>query len=465
MMVGLRIVIVLALVLCFSLLADAFVVRPSAIRAPWTPTAFSSSLASSVEANGFLLQESDVKLPPGQPPITTGLDQEEEIVCPDYLLIEETEELAQFDLSESSAAGGIGLEHPSLNLARALALAASAVYGTNFAVVKMLDEQIPFAVSATLRFGLAAAVVSALVLNGERSGAPSAANAEERGPATWAGMEIGGWYCLGYLCQAVGLQTADASKSAFFNALAVIVVPLLDSFFRGKQMGAKGMSSIGLAILGVGTLQLGPSILTGKPLVLAQGDAFCLGQAALFGIGYWRLEQTSSQYASQAGRITMGQLLGVALGSTVFCGLSSDLPTLSQLQGWLTNEFTLGALVWTALVSTALALYLETVALKAISASELTVLMTSVSLFGSAFAFVTMGETMSPIGMAGGLLILAGCVFSSLGGEEEAPMLLEPEEGILNQELILLESLDEPQVEEVVPSYVPIFANATLAGL
>jgi len=206
-------------------------------------------------------------------------------------------------------------------------------------------------------------------------------------------------------------------QSAFFNALAVIIVPLLDTAFRGKHMGSKEVFSVALAIAGVGLLQLGPSILSGVPVSLASGDVFCLAQAVLFGIGYWRLEAISGEQSTQAGRVTVGQLAGVALGSTVFCGVTTDLPSLSQLQGWLTDPFTVGSLAWTALVSTALALYLETVALKAVSAAELTVLMTSVSIFGSGFAYVTMGETMSPIGMAGGLMILVGCVFSSLGGD------------------------------------------------
>ena len=199
----------------------------------------------------------------------------------------------------------------------------------------------------------------------------------------------------------------------------MIVVPLLDSAFRGKQLSMKEISSVLLALGGVGLLQLGPSILDGDtPLAVASGDLFCLGQAVLFGIGYWRLEAISGQHSTQAGRITVGQLIGVALGATVFLGTTQmdHLPTLSQLQTWFMDPFITGSLLWTALVSTALALYLETVALKAVSAAELTVLMTSVSIFGSGFAYITMGETMSPIGMVGGLMILAGCIFSSLGG-------------------------------------------------
>ena len=76
----------------------------------------------------------------------------------------------------------------------------------------------------------------------------------------------------------------------------------------------------------------------------------------------------------------------------------------------------LPTLLWTGLISTALALYLETVALKVVSASELTILMTSISIFGSAFAFVTMGETMDTMGLVGGALIVGSWLVSAMGG-------------------------------------------------
>lgn len=37
-------------------------------------------------------------------------------------------------------------------------------------------------------------------------------------------MEIGGWVALGYLTQAVGLQTSDASVCAFLCSLTVVSV-------------------------------------------------------------------------------------------------------------------------------------------------------------------------------------------------------------------------------------------------
>ena len=204
-------------------------------------------------------------------------------------------------------------------------------------------------------------------------------------------------------------------QSAFFNSLAVVLVPILDMVFKSKSLTVQTAMSILLSCFGVGLLELGPE----GDLTFTWGDMYAMGQTFCFGIGYWRLEAVSHQHSHQSGRLTVGQLGGVAAGSTLFALLElvfdeDGFPSIEQWIDWLGNYFILGALIWTGLVSTALALYLETVALKVISASELTLIMTSVSLWGAAFAYITLGEVLSPIGMFGGVLIMIGCALGNL---------------------------------------------------
>ena len=132
------------------------------------------------------------------------------------------------------------LQQPSAAMGRFICLTAAAIYGTNFATVKMLDEVMPLAVSAALRFSLAAVVVTAIVLGQEQKTAAAAAAAtqqlqqqqqnkhqlysiasaveaeqteeRERWSAMMLGAEVGAWYAVGYLCQAYGLHMVDASK-------------------------------------------------------------------------------------------------------------------------------------------------------------------------------------------------------------------------------------------------------------
>jgi hypothetical protein len=107
---------------------------------------------------------------------------------------------------------------------RALAILAAAIFGTNFSLVKFLDagSDIPIATAAVLRFALASTVVSAVVemselnqknnrhqLDLEMTTHPDVANKRH---AFLSGGEVGLWYGAGYIAQAVGLHTVDASK-------------------------------------------------------------------------------------------------------------------------------------------------------------------------------------------------------------------------------------------------------------
>jgi drug/metabolite transporter (DMT)-like permease len=226
-------------------------------------------------------------------------------------------------------------------------------------------------------------------------------------------------------------------QSAFFNAAAILVVPLLDFVFKGKKLGLAGMASVALAMSGMGILQFGDSIASGAEIAFVPSDILCAMQAVFFGVGYWRLESSTQRFPAQAQRITLGTLLGLAVGAFTYSLAMGIVPPPEAIFLTLFHfPMITASLAWTGLGACAGAMYLETVALKAISATELTILMTSVSLFGAAFAYITMGETMTSSGMAGGALLLAGCLISSLmgekGGDENSAMNFVPEEDDVN---------------------------------
>ena len=210
-------------------------------------------------------------------------------------------------------------------------------------------------------------------------------------------------------------------------------MPLLDAAFRGRILTPQVTLSVVLACAGVALMNLDPTAIMGDGggggslLTFSIGDFQALAQTLFFGIGYWRLEALSQRNKTQASRLTVGQLVAVAIGAILYSffrgggdAVASDAiqhhwpMMMDQWSVWLSNPVVLGAILWTGLISTALALYLETVALKVVSATELTLIMTSVSLFGAAFAWVTLGEVLSNVGMLGGALILGGCILGSL---------------------------------------------------
>eukprot|EP00536_Pseudo-nitzschia_multiseries_P013361 jgi/Psemu1/211431/e_gw1.567.2.1 len=303
------------------------------------------------------------------------------------------------------------LVDPSLRNGRIIILIAAAIYGTNFATVKLLDESMPLSISASLRFGVASVALSLLVVGREKRDVDAMVK-RERSLAYWSGAEVGLWHSIAYLAQAEALHTIAAGKSAFFSSLAVMIVPILDVIMNGRILHKNEIFSVILACIGTGLLEIGP---TG--LQISNGDALAFMQTIFFGIGYWRLESVSHAHPSASARLTVGQLNAIAGASWIYAatgyGLGHVDISLSLFIKWLRDPFVLGAILWTGLISTALALYLETVSLKVVSATELTLLMTTTSLWGASFAYVTIGEVLSPTGVFGGLMILGGCVLGN----------------------------------------------------
>ena len=158
--------------------------------------------------------------------------------------------------------------------ARALLATVAALYGTNYASVKTLDELVgSSSAAASLRFALALAVA-----------APIAASVFAQRPrlASWSvardGAEVGCWFWLGYATQAVALETSCAGLQAFLMSLAVVVCPLLEALIDRKTQPPRVWLAAALAAAGVGALEVG------GPVGAAPGDVIGLAQAAFFGM-------------------------------------------------------------------------------------------------------------------------------------------------------------------------------------
>jgi hypothetical protein len=146
-------------------------------------------------------------------------------------------------------------ENLPIEMGRLFVIIAAALCGTNFAAVKMLDQAIPLAASAALRFSLAALVVTVVVIGREviQQEKPTQQEVNKRATATLMGAEVGAWYCLGYLCQAYGLQTVDASKVRSLvishNVLVSLLVLTFWSTFSPTQRVPSSMLSLSFSFL------------------------------------------------------------------------------------------------------------------------------------------------------------------------------------------------------------------------
>lgn len=306
--------------------------------------------------------------------------------------------------------------------ARALLIGAAALYGTNFSLVKLLGDTMPEGVSLTLRFALAAAVTLPWLFE-EGASMPDG----DVLTATWLGFEVGLWNSIGYVAQAVGLETTPASTSAFICSLAVVVVPLLD-FLTGKRIETRQWVGAVLAVAGVAFLELGgvgggdaatTVAQSSSTALVSTGDLLSLVQPFAFGIGFWRIEKALNQYPSEARRLTAAQLLAVFCASACYGWSTLDPSALHSYPWaeWLTSPSLLFSLFWTGCITTALTIYMENKAMETLSAAEATVIFATEPLWGTAFATVVMSEQLGVNSAMGAVLIMSACFYSNLGME------------------------------------------------
>ena len=309
--------------------------------------------------------------------------------------------------------------------ARLLLLLSAALYGTNFTFVKALDESMSVGISSTLRFGFAAiAMLPWLIapISDELKLMSQVEGNEEptKLSVALAGMEIGVLNSVGYISQAIGLKTTTASKSAFICSMAVVIVPILD-YIWGKPLLRRQVIGALLAAMGVYALEMGGTE------SLNSGDIMSLMQPLMFGLGFWRMEAAMEKYPTEAGRLAASQLLAVFLvsasyltcwspvsGSISVSDACHALPSTTEVMTWLHDPKILGALLWTGIVTTAFTIWMETLALKTLSAAETTVIFSTEPLFGAAFASVVAGESLGSCAAVGAAFIIGGCLVSGL---------------------------------------------------
>lgn len=344
--------------------------------------------------------------------------------------------------------------------ARWLLIAAAALYGTNFSLVKLLGDEMPVGVSTPLRFGFAAIATLPWLIQGfvslPNSNTKDAEHsvpqlesrkddeeADRRVMATMYGLEVGLWNSIGYVAQAVGLETTLASKSAFLCSMAVVIVPLLD-WVAGKRLLPRQWVGALMAMVGVAFLELGDvgAILASNSngeFAIPTGDMLSMMQPFTFGFGFWRMEQAMDRFPDEARRMTAAQLMAIFISSVGYglwtigvfepffdgnnfnvalAGFQSSLASISTSfpwNEWASNPSLWASLFWTGCITTALTIYMETLALESLSAAETTLIFSTEPLWGTAFAVAVMGEQMGMNSVIGAGFILMACVYSNLG--------------------------------------------------
>jgi len=333
----------------------------------------------------------------------------------------------------------------SLFVARAILLLVAAIWGTNFASVKYLENLCfhppchhPPSEFALARFGVAGLVSIPLLV-------------KQRWDVILGGFECGLWITLGYVSQAMALATISSGKCAFICSLTVVFVPVVSAILYGRPIKRADVLAGLVAISGVAILEglidinnvLGaaPAVADSSEILaqttaassstvevatdpvaslaatigIDKGSLLALGQPVGFGFAFTRIEATQEKFKDVPNRV-----LTIAAAQCVSVGILSLLWVLYDYDGvlpdfgYLIEWHRIATIVWTGIVTTVFAIYLEGIALQKATATDASIAFSSEPVWASMFGYLLLSENLGLNAYVGGAVIMTGCLIGAL---------------------------------------------------
>lgn len=308
-----------------------------------------------------------------------------------------------------------------------------AVWASNFACAKIVLAQpgVDASLYAVARFSLAA--VSLL---------PGAINAARKGMISWdtarGAFVCGSWVAFGYLGQTVGLMTTTPSRACVICSLNCIFVAIVAELSRVNSTQDRGYKTnfdlkklipALIAVAGVAIIELKGA--AGNPTI---GDLICFSQPIGFGMGYLQLEELMKKEPDAALPVSGIKLAVVAMAALALFEVSphvaADASTAAVVEGaaqslWKLPDFTpilsspvaLGAICYTGIVTTSLALWVESIAFQRVQATDASIILTTEPLFAAAISSVLVGEQFGASDAIGAFFIVGACIYAVKMGE------------------------------------------------
>lgn len=203
-----------------------------------------------------------------------------------------------------------------------------------------------------------------------------------------------------YAFQTVGIQYTTASKSSFFSGLAVLIVPLFSIFYLKAKLELKTVISVLTATLGLFLLSY-----TGGNFDFNIGDFLTILCSVCYA---WQLLFTGTYVQKHdATLLAIVQLFFVSVFGMLFAIVLEPFPKdMSMPSFW--------SLMFSAVLCTAFAFWMQTTAQKFTPASHIALIFTMEPVFGALTSFLVLGEVIGVKGIFGGMFIVAAMLISEL---------------------------------------------------
>ncbi|KAL7502530.1 hypothetical protein ACHAWX_000510 [Stephanocyclus meneghinianus] len=322
---------------------------------------------------------------------------------------------------------------------RGIVVVLCALWASNFATAKVVLAQpgVDASTFAVARFSLAALSLLPGLIHSIRKGNVSLETAR-------GAVVCGSWVAFGYMGQLIGLLDTTPSRSCVICSLNCIFVAIVAEFMRVHAARDRGYRSnfdlmkmvpALIAVMGVAIIELKGA--GGHP---TWGDFISFSQPIGFGMGYLQLEELMKKQPSAALAVSAIKLAVVAISAFTFFEVSSHSASMTdsaflstesldeaskQVSRLILPDFSpishspvaMGAVFYTGIVTTSIALWIESIAFQRVPATDASVILTTEPLFAAAASAVLVGEKFGLSDAVGAMFIVGACIYAIKMGE------------------------------------------------
>lgn len=223
----------------------------------------------------------------------------------------------------------------------------------------------------------------------------------------YLGLALG----LGYVTQTIGLLFSTAAITGFFTGLYVALTPLLAWALIKTKISKKAILGVSLATVGLGILSIGD-------FEFGWGEISLLACAALFAIHIVGLGVWSANHDTYALTIVQLATCGVVcwVGSFAFEGGAMVPPTGDV---WF-------AVIFCALLATALAFFIQTWAQSFLDASRVAIILTTEVVWAAVISYSVGQEDPTTPSLIGGTIMLIAMLIVEWPSKTKELVPLEP---------------------------------------
>jgi len=287
------------------------------------------------------------------------------------------------------------------------------IWGIGFVVVDDAIEVMPVNTFNAFRFGLATLALLPLLLFMKKQDQCEQNYSNKQ--LFIAGFGFGLLLFLGFSLQTQGLLYTSVSNTGFITGMCVPLVPIIGFLLFKIKVGKEVWLSVLTASIGLYFLTMGDKLEFNKGDVLVAISAICYACHISF------LARFGGRFAIIP--LSILQLAAVAVYSTLAAlyemnSVSSDI-YISLLEQ-INNKNVIGAILYSALLASAFAYWAQTSSQRLIEPHKVALIFALEPIFAHIAAYFILDEHLGVKGWIGASLIIAGMLYSELGGRRKA---------------------------------------------